>query len=215
MGGAGFIFTGDNDADILRNSAMINLNLLDACAHRGIRRIFYSSSACIYPAHNQLDPGNPLCRGTAPTRQHPIANMAGKNSSANASALPTPAAICRKVAEAGESGEIELWGDGAQTRSFLHVDECIEGVLRLTRSDWMGPVNIGSEEMVTINQLAHLVMGIAGKQLSIRHIPGPQGVRGRNSDNRLILQKLGWAPDQPLEEGLRRTYAWICSRLGR
>jgi GDP-D-mannose 3',5'-epimerase len=239
MGGAGFVFTGENDADIMHNSALINLNMLEACHRRNTRRMFYSSSACIYPEFNQQDPDNPK---TAEDSAYPAKpdseygweklfserlyfafirnygmevriaryhNIFGPEGSWNDSREKAPAAICRKVAEAGDGGVIEIWGDGKQTRSFLYIDECLEGTIRLMRSEWTGPVNIGSEEMVSINRLAEIVMGIAGKRLILEHISGPLGVRGRNSDNRLILQKLGWRPSQPLVEGLRVTYAWI------
>ena len=239
MGGAGFVFTGDNDADIMHNSALVNLNMVEACRKRNISRVFYSSSACMYPEHNQLDPDNPK---TAEDSAYPadpdseygweklfserlylafmrnygmearvarFHNIFGPEGTWTGGREKAPAALCRKIAEAKDGGEIEIWGDGNQTRSFLYVDECLEGTLRLTRSDWSGPVNIGSEEMVTINQLARMIMDVAGKRLSIRHIPGPIGVRGRNSDNRLIRERLGWAPGVPLVKGLEKTYAWI------
>jgi nucleoside-diphosphate-sugar epimerase len=242
MGGAGFVFTGENDADIMHNSGMINLNVLEACYKRNVKRIFYSSSACIYPQFNQLDPDNPNC---AEDSAYPAApdsdygweklfserlylsyarnkgmevriaryhNIFGPEGEWTGGREKSPAALCRKVALAENGGEIEIWGDGVQTRSFLYVDECVEGTLRLTRSDWAGPVNIGSAEMVSINQLADMVMDIAGKRLTKRHIPGPLGVRGRNSDNRLIAERLGWAPSQPLRAGLERTYAWIAQQ---
>lgn len=243
MGGAGFIFTGENDADIMHNSATINLNVLDTAYKRSIKRIFYSSSACMYPAHNQEDPDNPncaedsaypaapdseygweklfserlyltyaRCRGieTRVARYH---NIFGPEGTWQGGREKAPAALCRKIAAASSPGEIELWGDGLQTRSFLYVDECVEGTLRLTRSEVGHPVNIGSEEMVTINQLAAMIADVAGKSIEVKHVPGPQGVRGRNSDNRLIQQSLGWAPSRPLREGLERTYAWIESQL--
>lgn len=239
MGGAGFVFTGDNDADIMHNSATINLNMLDACHKRNIKKIFYSSSACIYPEYNQMDPDNPKCSEdsaypAAPDSEYGweklfserlylayhrnygmevrIAryhNIFGPEGTWTGGREKAPAALCRKVAMAPDGGEIEVWGDGKQTRSFLYIDECLEGTLRLMRSNWTGPVNIGSEEMVTINQLAEMIMEIAGKKLNIKHIPGPQGVRGRNSDNRLIKEQLGWAPSMPLKKGLEITYAWI------
>ena len=239
MGGAGFVFTGENDADIMHNSATINLNLLDVCHKRNIKRIFYSSSACMYPEYNQLDPDNPKCSEdsaypAAPDSEYGweklfserlylafhrnygmevrIAryhNIFGPEGTWQGGREKAPAALCRKVAMAQDGGEIEIWGDGKQTRSFLYIDECLEGTIRLTRSDWTGPVNIGSEEMVTINQLAEMIMEIAGKKLAIKHIHGPQGVRGRNSDNKLIYEKLGWKPLMPLKEGLKTTYAWI------
>ena len=245
MGGAGYVFTGENDADIMHNSALINLNVLDACYRRNIRRIFYSSSACMYPAYNQQDPNNPKCSEdsaypAAPDSEYGweklfserlylayhrnygmevrIAryhNIFGPEGTWTGGREKAPAAICRKVAEAPDGGEIEIWGDGEQTRSFLYIDECIEGTVRLMRSDFTGPVNIGSEEMVTINQLARMIMDVAGKRLSIRHVPGPQGVRGRNSDNRLIEKMLGWKPTQPLIEGLRKTYPWVAEQVAR
>ena len=239
MGGAGFVFTGENDADIMHNSALINLNMVEACHKRNISRVFYSSSACMYPEHNQLDPDNPM---TAEDSAYPadpdseygweklfserlflafhrnygmdvrvarFHNIFGPEGTWDGGREKAPAALCRKVAEAPDGGEIEIWGDGTQTRSFLYIDECLEGVLRLTRSDWVGPVNIGSEEMVSINKLAQMIMEIAGKRLTVRHIPGPTGVRGRNSDNHLIREKLGWAPNEPLVKGLERSYTWI------
>jgi nucleoside-diphosphate-sugar epimerase len=239
MGGAGFVFTGEYDADIMHNSATINLNMLDACYKRNIKRIFYSSSACMYPEYNQIDPDNPKCSEdsaypAAPDSEYGweklfserlylayhrnydmevrIAryhNIFGPKGTWTGGREKAPAALCRKVAMAKENGEIEIWGDGKQTRSFLYIDECLEGTIRLMRSDFTGPVNIGSEEMVTINQLAETIMDIAGKKLSIKHIPGPLGVRGRNSDNKLIKEKLGWAPSVPLKDGLKITYAWV------
>jgi GDP-D-mannose 3',5'-epimerase len=239
MGGAGYIFTGEHDADVMHNSATINLNVLDTCYKRNVRRIFYSSSACMYPEHNQLDPNNPNCAEdsaypAAPDseygweklfserlflayhRNHGIEariaryhNIFGPEGTWAGGKEKAPAAICRKVAEANSGGEIEIWGDGLQTRSFLYVDECLEGTTRLLRSSFTGPVNVGSDEMVTINQLVEIVADIAGKKLSIRHKDGPLGVRGRNSDNRRIKQRLGWAPTQSLRAGLEKTYAWI------
>jgi nucleoside-diphosphate-sugar epimerase len=239
MGGAGFVFTGEHDADIMHNSAMINLNVLEQAYKRNAGRIFYSSSACIYPAYNQKEPENPKTAEESAypaepdseygweklfserlylafhrnygvnvriTRYH---NIFGPEGSWNDGREKAPAALCRKVAMAKNGEEIEMWGDGEQTRSFLYIDECLEGTLRLMRSDNVGPLNIGSEEMVSINQLAKMIMDIAGKKLSIRHVPGPLGVRGRNSDNRLIKEKLNWAPSQPLKAGLEKTYQWI------
>lgn len=239
MGGAGFIFTGENDADIMHNSGMINLNVLDACHKRQIRRVFYSSSACIYPAYNQQDPDLPNCEESsaypaAPdseygweklfserlyatyARCHGLEvriaryhNIFGPEGTWSGGREKAPAALCRKIALAEDGGSMDIWGDGRQTRSFLYVSECVEGTLRLMRSGIAEPVNIGSEEMVTIDQLADAIMQIAGKRVHKRHIPGPLGVRGRNSDNRLIRQKLDWAPSQPLSAGLEITYAWI------
>lgn len=239
MGGAGFVFTGENDADIMHNSGLINLNMLEACYKRNLKRIFYSSSACMYPEYNQKDPDNPNCAEDSAYPASPDSeygweklfserlylafnrnlgmevriarfhNIFGPEGTWRGGREKAPAAICRKVAEVRNGGEIEIWGDGKQTRSFLYIDECLEGVLRLTRSDFIGPVNIGSEEMVTINQLTEMVMNIAGKQLAIKNVPGPQGVRGRNSDNKLIYKKLGWKPTRPLRVGMEETYKWI------
>ncbi|EIJ43858.1 nucleoside-diphosphate-sugar epimerase [Beggiatoa alba B18LD] len=243
MGGAGFVFTGENDADIMHNSALINLNMLDACYKRNVKRIFYSSSACIYPEYNQLNPDDPKTSEesaypAAPDseygweklfserlyltyqRNHGLTvrvaryhNIFGPEGSWRDGREKAPAALCRKVAEVADGGTIEIWGDGKQTRSFLYVDECLEGTLRLMRSDWTGPVNIGSEEMVSINQLAQIIMEIAGKQVNLKHIPGPLGVRGRNSDNHLIMQKLGWKPTESLKTGLAKTYPWIQAQV--
>jgi nucleoside-diphosphate-sugar epimerase len=239
MGGAGYIFTGEHDAGLMHNSATINLNMLDACHKRSARKIFYSSSACMYPAYNQEDPLNPKC---AEDSAYPAApdseygweklfserlylayrrnygvqtyvaryhNIFGPQGTWTGGREKAPAAICRKVAAARSGADIEVWGDGEQTRSFLYIDECVEGTVRLLRSNFPGPVNIGSQEMVTINQLVDLVADIAGKRIGKRHIPGPLGVRGRNSDNRLINEKLGWAPSQLLRAGLEPTYRWI------
>ena len=243
MGGAGYIFTGEHDAAVMHNSATINLNLLEYGYRAGVAKFFYSSSACIYPAHNQLDPDNPECSEdsaypAAPDSEYGweklfserlylsymrnyglkvriarFHNIFGPEGTWTGGKEKAPAAICRKVAEAEEDGEIEIWGDGRQTRSFLYIDECVEGVRRLMDSEFSGPVNIGSEEMVTINYLAELTMRLAGKRLSVRHIDGPLGVRGRNSDNRLISEKLGWKPSRPLKEGLDATYKWIASQV--
>ena len=239
MGGAGFVFTGENDADIMHNSAMINLNMAHAAMQAKVGKIFYSSSACMYPAYNQEDPDNPRCSEDSAYPAAPDSdygweklfsehvylafkknyrlnvrvarfhNIFGPEGTWVGGREKAPAAFCRKVAEVEDGGEIEMWGDGRQTRSFMYVDECLEAVRRLMNSDFAGPVNIGSEEMVTIDQLAEMVMSIAGKKLSIKHIPGPLGVRGRNSDNRLIKEKLGWAPSMKLIDGLRKTYPWI------
>jgi GDP-D-mannose 3', 5'-epimerase len=243
MGGAGYIFTGDHDACVMHNSATINLNTVELGYKAGVKRFFYSSSACIYPERNQMDADNPNC---AEESAYPAApdseygweklfserlylayarnygiqvriarfhNIFGPQGTWRGGREKAPAAICRKVAEAPVGGEIEIWGDGLQTRSFLYIDECLEGVRRLMESNFQGPVNIGSEEMVTINQLAEMAMRIAGKNLRIRHIPGPLGVRGRNSDNQLIAEKLGWAPKSPLQQGLSSTFEWIDTQV--
>jgi nucleoside-diphosphate-sugar epimerase len=239
MGGAGYIFTGEHDAAVMHNSASINLNILHFGQRAGIKKFFYSSSACMYPAYNQEDPDNPKCSEdsaypAAPDSEYGweklfserlyfaymrnfgvqvrvarFHNIFGPEGTWKGGREKAPAAICRKVAEAPVGGEIEIWGDGQQTRSFLYIDECVDGIRRLMDSDFAGPVNIGSDEMVTINRLAELAAEIAGKKISLRHIPGPLGVRGRNSDNRLIESKLGWSPNRPLREGLAKTYSWI------
>ncbi len=244
MGGAGFVFTGEHDADIMHNSALINLNALAFCEKSGIGKIFYSSSACMYPAYNQTDPQNPkLSEATAypaepdseygweklfsermylafnrnygmDVRIARFHNIFGPEGTWTGGREKAPAALCRKVAETPDGGEIEIWGDGEQTRSFLYIDECLEGVRRLVESpDFRGPVNIGSAEMISINQLAQMVMNIAGKHLTVKHIDGPLGVRGRNSDNALIKEKLGWAPLRPLREGMEKTYQWIAGQV--
>jgi nucleoside-diphosphate-sugar epimerase len=245
MGGAGYIFTGEHDADVMHNSALINLNVLDACYKRSACRVFYSSSACIYPAYNQEDPDNPECSEgsaypAAPDseygweklfserlyltylRNHGMSvhvaryhNIFGPEGTWDGGREKAPAAICRKIAMARNGGEIEIWGDGKQTRSFLYVDECVDGTVNLMRSEAAGPLNIGSDEMVSINQLVDIVADIAGKTIHKHHIPGPQGVRGRNSDNRLIAETLHWRPSRPLREGLERTYAWVEAQVRR
>jgi nucleoside-diphosphate-sugar epimerase len=239
MGGAGYIFTGEHDADVMHNSATVNLNTVHFGVKAGVKKFFYSSSACMYPEYNQTDPLNPKCSEdsaypAAPDSEYGweklfserlylsymrnygaavriarFHNIFGIEGTWTGGKEKAPAALCRKVAEADDGGEIEIWGDGKQTRSFLYIDECIEGVRRLMESEFTGPVNIGSEEMVSINQLAEMVMQIAGKKLSIKHVSGPLGVRGRNSDNRLIAEKLGWKPSRSLREGLEKTYCWI------
>lgn len=243
MGGAGYIFTGDNDADVMHNSATINLNVLHAMRMNNCKKVFYSSSACIYPEHNQLDPDNPNCEESSAYPAAPDSeygweklfserlyasyhrnygieahvarfhNIFGEEGTWRGGKEKAPAAICRKVAEAPDGGTIEIWGDGKQTRSFLHVNECLDGILRLMESDFYGPVNIGSEEMISINDLAKMAASISGKTITLKNIPGPTGVRGRNSDNKLIREKLGWAPSRPLLEGMTTTYKWIEGQL--
>lgn len=249
MGGAGFIFTGENDADIMHNSATINLNILDCiqklnseCGENRTK-VFYSSSACIYPEHNQLDPDNPNCEESSaypaapdseygweklfserlylaynknhniPVRVARFHNIFGPLGTWDGGREKVPAAVCRKVAQAPVKGEIEIWGDGTQTRSFLYIDECIEGIRRLMESDFQGPVNIGSDEMVTINKLVSMVCDIGNKPLAMNHIPGPLGVKGRNSHNDLIDRELGWRPSSPLVKGLRQTYKWVAEQV--
>jgi len=240
MGGAGFVFTGENDADIMHNSALINLNCLYYLKEKKFKgKVFYSSSACVYPEYRQMDVNNPGLKESDAYPAQPDSeygweklfseriylafnrnyginvriarfhNIFGPEGTYEGGREKAPAALCRKVAEVQNGGEIEIWGDGEQTRSFLYIDECLEGVLRLMNSDFLGPVNIGSDEMISINNLAKMIMEIAGKNLQIKHIPGPLGVRGRNSDNTLIKEKLGWAPSKPLREGIEKTYHWI------
>jgi GDP-D-mannose 3',5'-epimerase len=239
MGGAAFIFSGDYDAAIMYNSAQINLNVFDNAKQKKVGKIFYSSSACIYPEYNQMDPKTPKLSEdsaypAAPDSEYGwekifgerlllsyhrnyglqvriarFHNIFGPEGTWRGGREKAPAAMCRKIAEAKEGGTIEMWGDGKQTRSFLYIDECLEGVRRLMDNDFIGPVNIGSEEMVSLNELAEMVMKIANKKLKIKHIPGPLGVRGRNSDNKLIKKKLGWQPKAPLKDGLVKTYYWI------
>ncbi len=243
MGGAGYIFTGEHDADVMHNSAQINLNMAYYGVKAGIKKIFYSSSACIYPEYNQMDPDNPKCSEdsaypAAPDSEYGweklfserlflsyqrnygldvniarFHNIFGPEGTWTGGREKAPAAMCRKVAETQDNSQIEMWGDGKQTRSFLYIDECLEGMRRLMDSDFTGPVNIGSEEMVTINQLAELAMDIADKHLTIKHIPGPLGVRGRNSDNNLIGEKLDWKPSVPLRDGMVKTYNWIAQQV--
>jgi GDP-D-mannose 3',5'-epimerase len=243
MGGAGYIFTGENDANVMHNSALINLNVAYEAVKKKVKKLFYSSSACMYPEHNQLDPNNPNCEESSAYPANPDSeygweklfserlylafyrnyglkvriarfhNIFGPYGTWKGGKEKAPAAMCRKVAETPNGGEIEVWGDGKQTRSFLYIDECIEGMLRLMRSEYEGPVNIGSEEIITINDLAKMAIDISGKDINIKNIIGPTGVRGRNSDNKLIQEKLGWAPNYSLINGLTKTYNWINSQV--
>jgi GDP-D-mannose 3',5'-epimerase len=254
MGGALYIFTGENDANLMHNSAMINLNVSRECVKKNVKKVFYSSSACMYPEHNQLDPENPNCEESSAYPANPDSeygweklfservflaynrnyglnvriarfhNIFGPQGTWTGGREKSPAAMCRKVAEAKEGDVIEVWGNGLQTRSFLYVDECVEAVLRLMDSDFTGPVNIGSEEMVTINQLAEMAINISGKNLTIKNIEGedfvnkygfkcPLGVKGRNSDNVLYREKIGWEVNQPLLVGLQKTYNWISTKV--
>jgi GDP-D-mannose 3', 5'-epimerase len=249
MGGAGYIFTGNNDANVMHNSALVNLNVAHEATKKSIKRIFYSSSACMYPEHNQLDPSNPNCEESSAYPANPDSeygweklfsermylafnrnykldvrvarfhNIFGPMGTWTGGKEKAPAAMCRKVAE--DSNEIEVWGDGQQTRSFMYVDECVEAVLRLMRQDkFLGPVNIGSEEMVTINQLAQIAIDLSGKDTKINNLDGknffdkygfevPLGVKGRNSDNKLFKEKMEWEPTQLLYNGMEKTYKWI------
>ena len=244
MGGAGYIFTGENDANVMHNSAVINLNIAStAIKFREMPKVFYSSSACMYPAYNQEDPENPNCKESsaypaapdseygweklfserlylAHSRNYGLKvriaryhNIFGPEGTWQGGKEKAPAAICRKVAESISGGEIEVWGDGQQTRSFLFVDECVEGTRRLMESDFEGPVNIGSDEMVKIQDLVKMIEGISGKNLVIKNVPGPTGVRGRNSDNELIWEKIGWKPTSKLRDGLEKTYEWVSTKV--
>jgi GDP-D-mannose 3',5'-epimerase len=243
MGGAGYIFTGEHDANVMHNSAIINLNIAQSCVQHSIKKVFYSSSACIYPEHNQLDSNNPNCEEESAYPANPDSeygweklfsermflafarnynlqvriarfhNIYGPEGSWNNGKEKAPAAICRKIAKAKNGEEIEIWGDGEQTRSFLYIDECLDGVLKLMESDFQGPVNIGSDEMVTINQLVDITAKIANKEIIKKYISGPLGVRGRTSDNRLIFKKIGWKPNYPLQTGIKKTYNWITEQL--
>jgi len=250
MGGAGFVFTGENDADIMHNSALINLNVAHESVIKGVKRVFYSSSACMYPEHNQLDPENPNCVEDSAYPANPDSeygweklfsermflsfmrnkglevriarfhNIFGEMGTWTGGREKAPAAFCRKVAEAPEGSSIEVWGPGSQTRSFLHVSECVEAVYRFMQSDFSGPVNIGSEEMISINDFAQMAIDISGKDLTIYNIDGqefinkyghkcPIGVNGRNSDNKLYEERVGWVVSDPLMKGMAKTYKWI------
>lgn len=243
MGGAEYIFSGENDANVMHNSALINLNIIGPATKHKPGKIFYSSSACVYPLYNQLDPDSPKCSEESAYPAQPDSeygweklfserlyfafqrnfgldvrvarfhNIFGPEGTWKGGKEKAPAALCRKVASTPDNGTIEVWGDGRQTRSFLYIDECLLGIRKLMDSDFSGPVNIGSEEMISINNLAEMIIGISGKTISIENIPGPEGVRGRNSDNRLIMQKLNWAPSQPLIAGIRKTFEWISTEI--
>ncbi|MBA94488.1 MAG: NAD-dependent dehydratase [Rickettsiales bacterium] len=242
MGGAGYIFTGDHDANVMHNSAMINLHIIDEATKANVKKVFYSSSACMYPEYNQLDPDNPNCSEASaypaapdseygweklfserlylayhrnhniPVRLARFHNIYGPLGTWQGGREKAPAAICRKVSESPDGGTIDVWGDGKQTRSFLYIDACIEGIMRLMDSDFTGPYNIGSDDMVSINQLVETTASVANKTIHINHIEGPLGVRGRNSDNQLILNDLGWAPCYSLKDGIHHTYEWIESQ---
>lgn len=242
MGGAGYLFTGEHDVEIVHNSAMINLNVTHSARGAGIESVFFSSSACVYPQENQEDPDNPICTESSAYPANPDSeygweklfserlylscnqeygmnckvaryhNIFGPLGTWQGGREKAPAAICRKVAEAEPGGAIEIWGDGRQTRSFLYIDDCIEASLRLMRSECAEPVNIGSEEKISINDLAKMTAEISGKSLTINNIPGPEGVRGRNSDNRLLHQNLGWSPSSCLRDGMEQTYRWIAEQ---
>jgi len=243
MGGAGFIFTGENDADIMHNSAQINLNIAHEAMKKSVKKVFYSSSACMYPEHNQLDPDNPNCvedsaYPAAPDSEYGweklfserlyfafaknyglnvrvarYHNIFGPQGTWTGGREKAPAAFCRKAAMTDVGNSIEVWGDGSRTRSFLYIDECIEATRRFVDSDFQGPVNIGSEEMITIQNFAKMAIDISGKDLAINNIDGPLGVHGRNSDNNLYREKMGWEPTQPLREGMEKTYDWILQQV--
>jgi nucleoside-diphosphate-sugar epimerase len=254
MGGAGYIFTGENDANVMHNSALVNLNVVHAASKFNVKKIFYSSSACMYPEHNQLDSNNPNCEESSAYPANPDSeygweklfserlyfsfkrnynldvkvarfhNIFGPKGTWYGGKEKAPAAMCRKVSETPNGGTIEVWGDGRQTRSFLYIDECVEAVLRLMDSEFEGPVNIGSEEMVTINELAQMAIDISGKNINIKNIQGeefikkygfkcPIGVKGRNSDNTLYEKKIGWVVSKPLIDGMKKTYKWINNQV--
>ena len=243
MGGAGYLFTGENDADVMHNSALINLHAAEIALQNGVEKVFFSSSACIYPKYNQRDPSNPKCAEAtaypaepdseygweklfserlyiAFMRNHQLDvciarfhNVYGPEGPWNGGKEKAPAALCRKVAAATNNSAIEIWGDGKQTRSFLYIDDCLDGVRALMQSDFAGPVNIGSEEMVSINAFAETIIQISGKSLQLKHIDGPVGVMGRNSDNALALEKIGWQPKISLQEGIEKTFRWIENEL--
>lgn len=245
MGGAGYLFSGENDAEVVYSSAQINLNAVKLFSEMSVGLVFFSSSACVYPMYNQTDPNNPICEESSAYPAQPESeygweklfserlysafqrnrgldvriarfhNIFGPRGTWRGGREKAPAALCRKVAEAADGGQIELWGDGKQTRSFLHIDDCIDGVMRLVNSRHSEPVNIGSEEMIRLVDLAQMIIDLSGKKLSIRHVDGPQGVRGRNSDNRRLEQALGWRPEMPLIEGIGTTYAWVADQVAK
>jgi len=243
MGGSGYIFTGEHDADIMHNSCQINLNVLDVMKKKGIKKVFYSSSACMYPRHNQEDTNNPLMSEdsaypAAPDSEYGweklfserlyltyarnynidvriarFHNIFGPNGSWNNGKEKAPAALCRKIAMCEDKGVVEIWGPGNQTRSFLYIDECIEGINRIMESNCTVPLNLGSTRIISINQLVFLIAKLVGKNVSIQNVDGPRGVLGRNSDNRLIKELINWVPDENLEDGLVKTYNWIKQQL--
>jgi GDP-D-mannose 3',5'-epimerase len=243
MGGAGYIFTGDNDAHVMHNSALINLHVANECVKKKVGRVFYSSSACVYPERNQLDPDNPKCQEDSVypaepdseygweklfserlylsfARNHGLSvriarfhNIYGPEGAWNNGKEKAPAAICRKVAEAKDGGEIEIWGDGKQTRSFLFIDDCLNAVRLMMQNEFVGPVNIGSEEMISINDFAQLVARVSGKSIRVNNIKGPTGVRGRCSDNAVIRKELGWDSQTDLKTGIVKVYGWIYTQL--
>ncbi len=240
VGGAGYIFTGLNDANVMHNSAQINLNVAKVASEKNVKAIFFSSSACVYPEYNQLDPNNPKCDEPSAYPAEPDSeygweklfserlylsykrnfglnvkiarfhNIFGPESTWNNGKEKAPSALCRKVAKADKNGTIEIWGDGEQTRSFLYIDDCLDAVTKLMRSDKTGPYNIGSEEMISIKEFAKLIAKVANKSdIQLKMITGPTGVRGRSSDNTFIEKELGWEPQLKLEEGIQKLYRWI------
>tara|TARA_B100001057_G_C22865089_1_gene956135 strand:- start:3775 stop:4773 length:999 start_codon:yes stop_codon:yes gene_type:complete len=254
MGGAGYIFTGDNDANVMHNSGLINLNVVHESVKKNVKKVFYSSSACMYPAHNQEDPDNPMCSEdsaypAAPDSEYGweklfserlymafarnyglnvrigrFHNIFGPEGTWEGGKEKAPAAMCRKAALTDEGQQLEVWGDGLQTRSFLYIDECIEAVERLMASDFTQPINIGSEEMVQINQLAQIAIDLSDKNISIENLQGkafeekygfpvPEGVRGRNSDNKLFRDNIGWEPNYQLAKGMEKTFKWIKKQI--
>ena len=254
MGGAGYIFTGENDANVMHNSAQINLNVALYAAKFGVKKLFYSSSACMYPEHNQTDPQNPNCEESSAYPANPDSeygweklfserlflafhrnygldvrigrfhNIFGPKGTWTGGKEKSPAAICRKVAEAENGSEVEIWGNGEQTRSFLYIDECVEAVIRLMDSNFVHPVNIGSEEKITMNDLAKMVIEISGKDLRVTNLEGqqfldkygfrcPLGVKGRNSDNKLYKSVIGWEVSQPLRTGIEKLYEWVSEQV--
>jgi nucleoside-diphosphate-sugar epimerase len=242
MGGAGYLFTGENDANVMHNSTLINLNVLKVCSEYGIKKVLYTSSACVYPEYNQMDENTPSCVEDSVYPAEPdseygweklygerlylsfrknygidtkiarLHNIFGPMGTYDGGKEKAPAAICRKVVKAGDGDFIEVWGDGKQTRSFLYIDECVEGLRRLMKSDVITPINVGSEEMISINDFTKMIIRISGKNISIKNIDGPLGVRGRNSDNKLIKKLLGWHPTQKLEIGITKLYEWVSTR---
>ena len=246
MGGAGYLFTGESDAEIMHNSVLININTLNYCRELGVPKLFYSSSACVYPEKNQLDPNAPNCREDTVYPADPDSeygweklfserlyqsyernfglqtniarfhNIFGHFGTWRGGKEKVPAALCRKVAECPDGGEIEIWGDGEQTRSFLFVEDAIEAIRRLVEhSDFNDPVNIGSDRLISINSLAQMIIDLSGKSISLKHVDGPLGVRGRNSHNTLIREKLEWEPTHSLEQGISKTYEWISEQVAQ
>lgn len=243
MGGAGYLFSGDNDYNVMHNSVMINLNVSQIAIEQKIKKVFYSSSACIYPKRNQTDPENPMCREDSAYPADPDSeygweklfserlflsasrnyglsvriarfhNVYGALGTWDTGREKAPAALCRKIAQAKNGGSIEIWGSGKQTRSFLYIDDCLNGIRQLMQSDFTGPVNLGSEEMISLNDFAKMIIGISGKEISIKNVDGPVGVNGRTSDNTLAKQEINWQPNISLHEGITKTYHWIAQQI--